>query len=122
MTDPFRRETRKRMIQKQDSKGGMRAEPQATPNTHMVARDTHESQLPNKASHCRITRPQPLKGRAGGQRKLFNGDPRSQIPPALAPITPPLVELVTYWTGRVTPEGGALRIQREIGRNQNLEL
>ena len=45
----------------------MRAEPQATPNTHMVARDTHESQLPNKASHCRITRPQPLKGRAGGQ-------------------------------------------------------
>ena len=55
-------------------------------------------------------------------RKLSKGDPRSQIPPALAPITPPLVELVTYWTGRVTPEGGALRIQRETGRNQNLEL
>ena len=55
-------------------------------------------------------------------RKLSNGDPRSQIPPALAPITPPLVELVTYWTGRVTPEGGALRIKREIGRNQNLEF
>ena len=54
-------------------------------------------------------------------RKLFNGDPRSQIPPALAPITPPLVELVTYWTGRVTPEGRALGIQREIGEQSELE-